>query len=190
MVVTRGKFAFNWPIRRTAHIFIGNSMICSDIWPKYHEWYYEIVIRNFTSHWASEIWDNFEISRVVFMPNINTNHAIICLYYYPQKVVIFTCRYFKLTWNTTALSQPNCRNFLCSGIRVVTHHQYRISQLIPQSSFCGKTWWFRKMSAVFSGNYKTVSYCSVIQGCARKKIAGSSEILKSKLFTFQMICKL
>ena len=25
-------------------ICIGNSMICSDIWHKYHEWYFEIVI--------------------------------------------------------------------------------------------------------------------------------------------------
>ena len=46
-----------------------------------------------------------------------TNHAIICLYYYPQKVVVFTCRYFKLSWNTTALSQSNCRNFSCSSIK-------------------------------------------------------------------------
>ena len=38
---------------------------------KYHEWYL------------------CQISR--------TNHAIICLYYYPQKVVIFTRRYFKLS---------------------------------------------------------------------------------------------
>ena len=30
-------------------ICIGNSMICSDIWNKYHEWYFEIVIGNFTS---------------------------------------------------------------------------------------------------------------------------------------------
>ena len=28
---------------------IGNSMICSDIWHKYYEWYFEIVIHNFTS---------------------------------------------------------------------------------------------------------------------------------------------
>ena len=31
--------------------------------------------------------------------------------------VIFTCRYFKLSRNTTALSQSNCRNFSCSSIR-------------------------------------------------------------------------
>ena len=27
--------------------------------------------------------------------------------------VNFTCRYFKLSWNTTALSQSNCTNFSC-----------------------------------------------------------------------------
>ena len=30
-------------------ISIGNTMICSDIWHKHHESYFEIVIRNFTS---------------------------------------------------------------------------------------------------------------------------------------------
>ena len=34
--------------------------------------------------------------------------------------VIFTCRYFKLSWNTTALSQSNCRNFSCSIIKPKT----------------------------------------------------------------------
>ena len=33
-----------------------------------------------------------------------------------KRFVIFTWRYFKLSWNTTALSQSNCRNFSCSGI--------------------------------------------------------------------------
>ena len=28
---------------------LGNSMICSDIWHKYLDWYFEIVMRNFTS---------------------------------------------------------------------------------------------------------------------------------------------
>ena len=30
--------------------------------------------------------------------------------------VIFTCRYFKFSWNTTALSQSSCSNFSCSSI--------------------------------------------------------------------------
>ena len=33
--------------------------------------------------------------------------------------VIFTCRYFKLSWNTTALSQSICRNFSCISIKLV-----------------------------------------------------------------------
>ena len=33
-----------------------------------------------------------------------------------KRFVMFTCRYFKLSWNNTALSQSNCRNFSCSGI--------------------------------------------------------------------------
>ena len=32
-------------------ICIGNSVISSDIWHKYHEWYFEIVIRNLTQFW-------------------------------------------------------------------------------------------------------------------------------------------
>ena len=104
-----------------AKIGIGNRMICSDIWHKYHGWYFEIVIRNFKSRYASEIWDNFEISRVVYLCQISrTNDAIICLYYTNRKsFVIFTCRYFKLSWNTTALSQSNCRNSSCSSINTV-----------------------------------------------------------------------
>ena len=42
--------------------------------------------------------------------------------------VIFTCRYFKLSWNTTALSQSNCRNFSCSSINPLSpnsvQHQF------------------------------------------------------------------
>ena len=47
-----------------------------DIWQKYHLWYFKIV-SNFTRLTAHEItYNNFEISLVVFMPNITTNHAI------------------------------------------------------------------------------------------------------------------
>ena len=35
-----------------------------------------------------------------------------------KRFVIFTCRYFKLSWNTTVLSQSNCRNFWCSSISI------------------------------------------------------------------------
>ena len=51
-------------------------MICSDIWHKYHLWYFKIV-SNFTRLTALEItYSNFEISLVVFMLNTTTNPAI------------------------------------------------------------------------------------------------------------------
>ena len=47
---------------------------------------------------------------------------IILLFVYTntcKRFVIFTCRYFKLSWNTSALSQSDCRNFSCSSIKLV-----------------------------------------------------------------------
>ena len=44
-----------------------------------------IVIRNFTSRQASEIWDNFEISRVVFMPNITYKSCYYSFILLPAK---------------------------------------------------------------------------------------------------------
>ena len=43
--------------------------------------------------------------------------------------VMFTCRYFKLSWNTTALSQSDCRNFSCSSIRSVKQQLAQPSSL-------------------------------------------------------------
>ena len=48
---------------------------------------------------------------------ISKYHSFILL---PAKdFVIFTCRYFKLSWSTTALSQSDCRNFSCSSINAI-----------------------------------------------------------------------
>ena len=69
------------------------------------------------------IWDNFEISRVLFMPNIS---RIMLLFVYTttrKRFVIFTCSYFKLSWNTTALSRSNWRNFSCSRITTEIFHK-------------------------------------------------------------------
>ena len=78
----------------TRMISIGNSMIISDIWLKYHEWYFEIVTRpvyvvsravrrvKFETILKYHEWSLCQISR--------TTHAIqVCLYYYPQKVCNF-----------------------------------------------------------------------------------------------------
>ena len=42
-----------------------------------------------------------------------------------KRFVIFTCRYFKLNWNTTALSQSNYRNFSCSSINTEISFWFR-----------------------------------------------------------------
>ena len=106
-------------------ICIGNSMICSDIWHKYHEWYLELL---------------YVISRAVRRVKFETilkyhewylcqvSLQIMLLFGYAttrKDFVIFTCRYFKLSCNTTALSQSNWRNFSCSSIMYV-----------PNSAWC------------------------------------------------------
>ena len=55
------------------------------------------------------------------------NHAIICLYCYQpgKRFVIFTCRYFKLSWNTTVPSQSNYSNFSCSSINTEISFWFR-----------------------------------------------------------------
>ena len=61
---------------------------------KYHEWYFKYHVQ------------------------------IVLLFVYTitrKRFVIFTClcRYFKLSWNTTAISQSNCRNFSCSSTNIL-----------------------------------------------------------------------
>ena len=87
-------------------ISIGNSMIFSDIWHKYHEWYFEIVIRNLRQFWniTSGIYAHYHVQ-------------IILLFVYTtarKGFVMFTFGNFKLSWNTTGISQSNWRNFSCS----------------------------------------------------------------------------
>ena len=94
-------------------ISIGNSMICCDIWHKYHKWYFEFVIRNFTSVRRWNLRQFWNITSGIYAKY----HVQIMLLTALKGFVIFTCRYFKLSWNTTALSQSNCRNFPCNSIK-------------------------------------------------------------------------
>ena len=99
-------------------ISVGNSMSCSDNWHKYHDWYFEIGIRK--GEWnLRQFWN--------IMSGISAKYhvQIMLLFVYTttrEKFVIFTCRYFKLSWNTTALSQSNCRNFSCTSIENENQH--------------------------------------------------------------------
>ena len=72
-----------------------------------------LVFRIFFSSWMS--WfQNLEI----FPPFLrNSCDEIIWWFWVTIVTVIFTCRYFKLSWNTSALSQSNGRNFSGSSIK-------------------------------------------------------------------------
>ena len=96
-------------------ISIGNSMICSDTWHKYHEWYFEIVIRNLRQFWniTSGIYAKYHVQIMLLFVYTATR----------KRFVIFTCRYFKLSLNTTALSQSNCRHLSCSSIMLETERK-------------------------------------------------------------------
>ena len=101
-------------------------MIWSDIWHKHHEWYFEIVW-NLRQFWniTSGIYAKYHV-QIMLLFAYTTTH---------EKFVLFTCRYFKLSWNTTALSQSNCRNFSCSSISVVIQESlgFGISRHFPDS---------------------------------------------------------
>ena len=95
-------------------------MICSDIWHKYHEWYFKIIMlyeiswairrEKFETFWniMSGIYAKYHMKLMLLIVYTTTH----------KKFVIFTYGYFKLSWNTTALSQSNCRNFSCSSINL------------------------------------------------------------------------
>ena len=55
---------------------------------------------------TSGIYDKYHV-QIMLLFVYTTTH---------KRFVIFTCRYFKLSWHTTALSQSNWRNFSCSSI--------------------------------------------------------------------------
>ena len=70
-----------------------------------------------------------------------------------KRFVIFTCRYFKLSWNTTALSQSNCRNLSCSRLLIVySNNSIKI------------LYYYVGMLVLFIHLYAAV-VCFVTQGC-------------------------
>ena len=73
---------------------------------------FKIVIRNLRQFWniTSGIYAKYHVQIMLLFVYITTR----------KRFVIFTCRYFKLSWNTTALSQSNCSNFSCSSIKAKT----------------------------------------------------------------------
>ena len=85
-----------------------------------------------------------------------------------KRFVIFTCRYFKLSSNTTALSQSNCRNFSCSGIICVTslgglYLEGFIFGILQYDNFC--IIYYVKLQFTVWGRYGTSSFSHSTIGC-------------------------
>ena len=75
----------------------------------------EIVIRNLRQFWniTSVIYAKYHVQIMLLFVYTTTR----------KRFVIFTCSYFKLSWNTTALSRSNWRNFSCSRITTEIFHK-------------------------------------------------------------------
>ena len=65
-------------------VCIGNSMICSDIWHKYHKWYFKIVVGISRAIRRVEFETSLKYHKWYLCQISCTNHAIIGLYYYPE----------------------------------------------------------------------------------------------------------
>ena len=75
-----------------------------------------IVIRNFYEPLGE--WNLRQCWNITSGIYAKYHVQIMLLFVYTtthKRFLIFTCRYFKLSWNTTALSPSNCRNFPCSS---------------------------------------------------------------------------
>ena len=77
-----------WPINRHAFC-IGNSMIFSDIWRKYHQLYFEIVIHNLGEWNLRQFWNITSGISAKYHVQIMLLLNKFCLYYYRQKFCNF-----------------------------------------------------------------------------------------------------
>ena len=154
-------------------------MFCSDIWHKYHEWYFKIVIRNFTSRLGE--WNLRQFWNITSGIYIKYQVQIMLLFVYNttcKRFVIVTCKYFKLSWNTSSLSQSSCRNFSCSSIIL----RNKISGIHKKGRTLGIVWVMTKILQHVNENplynYKQ-SKASYKAKCTDSEIFGS--VLSIKL---------
>ena len=89
-----------------------------------------ILGKSWRGDWGRLIWEGCLIFDIIYGLGVRClfeggrlfkeiSLQIMLLFVYTttrKRFVIFACRYFKLSWNTTAQSQSNCRNFSCSSI--------------------------------------------------------------------------
>ena len=95
-----------------------------------------------------------------------------------RRFVIFACRYFKLSWNTTALSQSNYRNFSWSSINLFIQFKWNIIWLRIPTGRRWTSWLFIALLRTF-GLQVQFSNCSATLRLLCKwliKLAGQTVI--------------
>ena len=94
-----------------------------------------MIFRNCYTRWGE--WNLRQFWNITSGVYAKQHVQIMLLFIYTtfrKSYLIFTCRYFKLSWNPTALSQSNCRNFSCSRITFFTSSQEKQDRILHQ--FC------------------------------------------------------
>ena len=94
-----------------------------------------MIFRNCYTPWGE--WNLRQFWNITSGVYAKQHVQIMLLFIYTtfrKSYLIFTCRYFKLSWNPTALSQSNCRNFSCSRITFFTSSQEKQDRILHQ--FC------------------------------------------------------
>ena len=129
-------------------------MICSDIWPKYHEWYFKIVTRNLRQFWniARGIYAKYHVQIMLLFVYTATH----------ERFVIFTCRYFNLSRKYHCSKPIKLQKFLIShacwcnwGYSFLSLFIYKKIIIINTCSFSSvvstKTWplWLTLLLATF-----------------------------------------
>ena len=105
-------------------------MIFQNCYTKFHEPLGEWNLRQFWNI-TSGIYAKYHVQTMLLLVYTTTH----------KRSVIFTCRYFKLSRNTTALSQSNCWNFSCSSIKYTNtsfhknqqYVEFKLEKLLAQS---------------------------------------------------------
>ena len=88
-----------------------------DIWHKYHLRYFKIVSNFIITYIIT--YNNFEISLVVFMPNITTNHALLYRYWWNTRIFPFTKKSYLHRARIFIFNLANYKRASRSGARSV-----------------------------------------------------------------------
>ena len=135
-----------------------------DICHKYHSRYFKIVSK-FTRLTAREItYNNFEISLVVFMPNITTNHAITytsIIHYITRKVLHLAC---SGKWGFFGTRKWPIRQIKDTILSALTHVQSWLISYVTLWAIWRRSWSLTKHPDC-SRNYGD----SDLQGCNTKQ---------------------